>query len=163
MSSGLLTLSKYVVLVVLYLFFLRVLRAVWVELREPKVASVPASALDEAAQPAPARRRRRGHGGHDDGTGRLRITAPEPRRGEVFALADELTVGRAADCGVSLPEDTFTSQVHARVFRRAGETWVEDLGSTNGTLLNDHKVATPVVMRPGDTLRVGRTELELTA
>lgn len=163
MSSGLLTLCKYVFLGVLYLFFLRVLRAVWVELREPKAVPVSAPIAAAAAVEEPAvatgRRARRSR----DDTVRLRITAPEERKGQTFDLAGELTVGRAPGCGVSLPEDTFISQVHARVFRRDGDLWVEDLGSTNGTLLNDRKVSAPVVMRRGDVLHVGRTSLELTS
>lgn len=159
MSSGVITLFKYVFLAVLYLFFLRVLRAVWVELREPKVAPVPASQAEAvpAAAAAPGRRRR-GKGGEPT---HLLVTDPVERRGQTFDLADELTVGRAAGCGVPLPEDTFISQLHARVFRRDGDVWVEDLGSTNGTLLNDRKVSAPAVMRRGDRLQVGRTVLEL--
>jgi pSer/pThr/pTyr-binding forkhead associated (FHA) protein len=49
------------------------------------------------------------------------------------------------------------------VFRRGDELWVEDLGSTNGTLLNDEKVSAPAVLRRGDVLQVGRTALELVA
>ena len=167
MSSGVITLFKYVFLAVLYLFFLRVLRAVWVELREPKVTPVaaePAGGTPMAATPAPAPAgRRRGRGGEPT---HLRITAPDERRDQTFPLptneeGGELTVGRAPGCGVSLPEDTFISQLHARVFRRDGDVWVEDLGSTNGTLLNDRKVSAPVVMRRGDRLQVGRTILEL--
>lgn len=169
MSSGVITLFKYVFLAVLYLFFLRVLRAVWVELREPKPAPVmapPAGTPAAAAPPVPMPegRRRRGKGEPSH----LRITEPPERRGQTFALpgnqdGGELTVGRAPGCGVSLPEDTFISQLHARVFRRDGDVWVEDLGSTNGTLLNGKKVSAPAVMRRGDQLTVGRTVLELSS
>jgi pSer/pThr/pTyr-binding forkhead associated (FHA) protein len=159
-SSGVLTLFKYVFLAVLYLFFLRVLRAVWVELREPKVAPVSAAQAGAAGTAeAPAGRKRRGK---DEPT-HLVVSAPPERVGQTFDLADELTVGRAPGCGVSLPEDTFTSQLHARVFRRDGDVWVEDLGSTNGTLLNDRRVSAPAVMRRGDRLQVGRTILELSS
>ncbi len=158
MSSGVITLFKYVFLAVLYLFFLRVLRAVWVELREPKVAPVAApSATPSAPTQAPRKRRGKGEPTH------LRITEPAARRDQTFDLTDELTVGRAPGCGVPLPEDTFTSQLHARVFRRDGDVWVEDLGSTNGTLLNEKKVSAPAVMRRGDRLQVGRTVLELSS
>ena len=42
-------------------------------------------------------------------------------------MHDELTVGRGGGCGIVL-DDTFVSQVHARVFRRDGDVYVEDLG-----------------------------------
>jgi pSer/pThr/pTyr-binding forkhead associated (FHA) protein len=70
-------------------------------------------------------------------------------------------VGRAPGCGVSLPEDTFISQLHARVFRRDGSLFVEDLGSTNGTFLNRKAVSAAVPLRKGDRLQVGKTVLEV--
>jgi pSer/pThr/pTyr-binding forkhead associated (FHA) protein len=149
----------YVFLALLYLFFLRVLRAVWVELREPKAAMPAAAPSGGPPVPAAAPDRTSTRGG--DRLGRVRVVDPQPRRGEEFPLGEELTVGRAPGCGVSLPEDNFVSQLHARMFRRDGDLWLEDLGSTNGTFLNDKKVSAPVVMRRGDRLRVGRTVLEV--
>ena len=155
MPSSLLTFLKYIFLAVLYLFFLRVLRAVWTELRDPK--ALPAGAggapsQNSAPVSAPA---------FPQPVQRLTVVAPAERAGRTYHLGEELTVGRAPGCGVSLADDTFVSQLHARVFHREGEYFVEDLGSTNGTLLNDHKVAAPVALRPGDRLQIGRTVLEL--
>ncbi|MDQ2728476.1 MAG: FHA domain-containing protein, partial [Actinomycetota bacterium] len=93
--------------------------------------------------------------------GQLEISDPPERAGQRFDLGSELTVGRAPGCGVSLPEDTFVSQLHARVFRRDGELFVEDLGSTNGTFVNDNKVSAPVALRDGDRLKTGRTTMVL--
>jgi len=166
-----LTLLKYVVLAVLYLFFLRVLRAVWVELREPKVAEpLPVEALEVAEEaplvpagapggawpaapwpvPAPPAA----------GVAHLRVLEPPERAGQRFDLGAETTLGRAPGCAISLPEDTFVSQLHTRVFRRDGELWVEDLGSTNGTFLDGTKVTAPVRIHPGNRLQVGNTVLE---
>ena len=86
---------------------------------------------------------------------------PAERRGQEFALGEELTVGRAAGCGVALMDDTFVSQLHARVFRRDGDYWVEDLGSTNGTYLNQKPVTAAVAMRKGDKLQIGKTTMEV--
>ena len=63
---------------------------------------------------------------------------------------------------MSLPDDTFVSQVHARVFRRDGSLFVEDLGSTNGTFLNRKAVSGPMALRKGDRLQIGRSVLEVT-
>ncbi|MEZ5137550.1 MAG: FHA domain-containing protein [Acidimicrobiales bacterium] len=90
----------------------------------------------------------------------LAIVAPPELRGRTFPLGDEVTVGRAAGCGVTL-DDTYASQLHARVFSREGQLFVEDLGSTNGTYLNRQKVQGPQAMRRGDRLQVGNTVLEL--
>jgi hypothetical protein len=158
-SDPLLTFLKYIFLAILYLFFLRVLRAVWIELREPKPAPVPAGpAPAPAPDPSPGRGRGRRR---DRGAERLVVVDPPERRGQEFPLGEELTVGRAGGCGVPLPDDTFVSQLHARVFRRDGQLYVEDLGSTNGTYLNRSKVASAVAMRRGDKLKIGQTTLEV--
>lgn len=96
------------------------------------------------------------------GAERLVVTEPPERKGETFQLGEELTVGRAPGCGVSLPTDTFVSQLHARVFRREDSLFVEDLGSTNGTFLNSQRLSAEAPIRKGDRLQVGKTVLELT-
>jgi hypothetical protein len=177
-------LLKYVFLAVLYLFFLRVLRAVWIELREPKVIETPpfvpessaeigppigphhpspdAAALTSMSPPMPHAQAPETVASQRVGSGgRLIVTAPPGLAGTAFPLSDELTIGRSPGCGVSLPDDTFVSSVHARVFLRSGDYHLEDLGSTNGTFLNDTKVGAAVRLRPGDSVRVGQTVLEL--
>jgi pSer/pThr/pTyr-binding forkhead associated (FHA) protein len=74
----------------------------------------------------------------------------------------ELTIGRAAGCGVSLPDDTFVSNVHARVYERDGDVFVEDLGSTNGSLVNGATLTSATKLRKGDRIQVGQTVLEAT-
>lgn len=164
MSEQLLTILKLCLLVLLYLFFLRVLRAVWAELRAPVPSAVPAVAppTNRAARKAarsagasPARTIRRG------GTPKaLRLVEPAAQKGRTFPLGDELTVGRAAGCSVTL-DDTYVSQIHSRVFIRDGKVFVEDLGSTNGTYLNRAKVQGPTLMQRNDRLQVGSTVMEL--
>ena len=185
MPDPVLTLLKYVFLAVLYLFFLRVLRAVWVELREPKPQEAPASypaAPGGAALPAhlaqaagaptivgsvpqpvagqpstgPA-----SSGSGSPGAEKLVVVAPDDQKGAEFPLGDELTVGRAGGCGILLGDDTFVSQLHARVFRHDGGLYVEDLGSTNGTYVNKKKVTSPVLIRKGDKVQFGRTTMEV--
>jgi hypothetical protein len=150
---------EYVFLALLYLFFLRVLRAVWVELREPRAVPAEIVQTDGAAH-APAVT----GNGAPKGRGlphQLAVMSRVNGTDESFALAGELTIGRSSDCTVPLPSDNFVSQVHARVFLRENEYWVEDLGSTNGTLMNGRKLAGPAPVRRGDRLQVGRTVLEL--
>jgi pSer/pThr/pTyr-binding forkhead associated (FHA) protein len=154
MPEPLLAVLKLLCLALLYLFFLRVLRAVWAELRPPPPAP-------PAAPPTPARRRDPApQGRRRKGAGHLVIVAPADQKGRSFDLNGELTVGRAAGCQVAL-EDNYVSQLHARVFTRDGGVWVEDLGSTNGTYLNDQRVSAPLALRRGDQLKVGSTVMEL--
>jgi pSer/pThr/pTyr-binding forkhead associated (FHA) protein len=89
------------------------------------------------------------------------VVEPEAQRGESFELADELTVGRAAGCGVRV-DDAYTSNIHARLFRRDGSLWAEDLGSTNGTWLNGERLDGTTRLSRGDVLQVGATVFEVT-
>jgi pSer/pThr/pTyr-binding forkhead associated (FHA) protein len=88
------------------------------------------------------------------------VVEPQERRGQTFQLADEVTVGRAAGCGVRL-EDAYTSSIHARLFRRNGSLWVEDLGSTNGTWVNAERISSAMKLGKGDLLQVGGTVFEV--
>jgi hypothetical protein len=160
MPDSLLAALKLIFLGLLYLFFFRVVRAVWVELREPKSVQV------SVAPPPPSRAAARGGGrppwaGGSTAPERLVLLEPAAQFGQAFDLGDELTVGRATGCGVALPDDTFVSTLHARVFRRDGSLFVEDLGSTNGTFVNDRPVTGTVPFHKGDRLQVGKTVLEL--
>ncbi len=151
MPDTLLTILKFCFLAILYLFFIRVLRAVWAELRG---VSAPAPA---AAAPAPRRAPApRGPWGNRNGT-RLRVVEPADRRGSTYELGEELTLGRAGGCQVTI-DDTYVSQLHARLFLREGQYYVEDLGSTNGTYLNGVPLSGPQPLHDGDRIRIGDSE-----
>jgi pSer/pThr/pTyr-binding forkhead associated (FHA) protein len=149
----LLNLLKIFLLLLLYLFFLRVLRAVWAEVNPPKAAEPVTKPRRERAPRKPGQR-----GKHSAPV--LRMLAPPELKGRTFPLGQEVTVGRAAGCQVTI-DDTYASQLHARVFQRDGQIYVEDLGSTNGTYLNRRKVTGPMVLKRGDQLQIGNTVLEL--
>ena len=155
MPDQLLNLLKLFLLLLLYLFFLRVLRAVWAEVNPPRVVEAP---------PKPKRERatRRVGARKQGGPPLLRLVAPAELKGRTFPLGEEVTVGRAAGCQVTI-DDTYASQLHARVFLRDGRVYVEDLGSTNGTYLNRRKVTGPMVVQRGDKLQIGNTVLELSS
>jgi hypothetical protein len=150
MSEGVLTVLKFCLIAALYLFLARVVWVVASELR----GSARAAAAPVPAEPGPARRSRRG-------TWRLAVLEPPAERGNAFAVDGEVTIGRAGGCGIPLPGDTFVSQVHARVFDRDGDLYIEDLGSTNGTFVNGMQVLEPAQLKRGDRLNIGHTELEV--
>lgn len=81
---------------------------------------------------------------------------PEPVGG-VSTRVGGFTIGRGP--GVDLPiEDEYASPVHAELYAdAAGQAWVNDLGSINGTWLNGVRVRVPTRVHLGDEVRVGRT------
>lgn len=151
-------LVQWCVVALIFLFFLRVVRAVWVEVRPagPRRArrpvAPPAAPLDE---PLPPPRR---------GKGPLLLEVMEPleRAGERVDVDGEMTIGRAPTCGIPTTDDIYTSTVHARVFREGGRVYVEDLGSTNGTFVNSERVAKPTKLGRGDIVQVGGTVFQVT-
>jgi hypothetical protein len=151
----LLNLLKLFLLVLLYLFFLRVLRAVWTEVNASQTAEAATGAPVGKARKPPRRVGRPGRS-----TPQLKVVEPAGLRGRSYPLGEELTLGRAAGCQIPL-EDSYASQVHARVFHRDGNWYVEDLGSTNGTYLNRRRVAGPMVFKRRDRLQIGNTVLEM--
>ena len=162
MSEQLLNILKLCLLALVYLFLVRVLRAVWAEVAVPAPANGGrrrgrrGAAVSAPAPVAAAAKGRKTRGAPTE----LVAVNSAGQAGRRYPLGDEITVGRAAGCQVTV-DDTYVSQLHARVFTREGQLFVEDLGSTNGTYLNRVKVAGPMVMQKGDRLQVGNTVLEV--
>jgi hypothetical protein len=151
MPESLLTVLKLCFLALLYLFFLRAIRVVWAAMSPTAVVAPP---------PAPATSGRRSRKTVGAAPLRLKVLEPTSMKGQIADLTDEVTIGRAATCTLTI-EDTFISQLHARVFYDNGQVFVEDLGSTNGTFLNRKKVASATPVRRGDRVQVGKAILEL--
>jgi len=78
-------------------------------------------------------------------------------KGDHFDLFGGISLGRSADADIRL-DDRYASGFHARVFSRGGGYVVEDLNSTNGTLLNSQELHGEADLRPGDVIRIGDTE-----
>lgn len=75
-----------------------------------------------------------------------------------FALDGELILGRHSGSGIRV-EDAKASRRHARVFDDGGVYAVEDLGSSNGTLLNDEPLTGKRRLRDGDRIRIGKKQI----
>ena len=78
-------------------------------------------------------------------------------KGDHFDLFGGLSLGRSADADIRL-DDRYASGIHARVFDRGGTYFVEDMNSTNGTLLNSQELHGEAELNPGDSIRIGDTE-----
>ncbi|MFI1921574.1 MULTISPECIES: FHA domain-containing protein [unclassified Streptomyces] len=87
------------------------------------------------------------------------VDRPDRLRGRVFVLDDRpMLVGRDSDCQIQVG-DPGVSRRHAVVWRASGRTTVEDLASTNGTMLNGHPVFGQQVLHSGDVLDFGPVEV----
>ena len=135
MTDSVLEILNYALLALLYLFFARVLWAVWSEVRGPRaghLASVapPVDATVSAPAPPQVSSNRRAKRGQ---VTRLVVVQPRERKGASFPVTGEFTIGRLPTCTVSIPDDAFVSATHARLYSAGDDTYVEDLGSNNGS------------------------------
>jgi pSer/pThr/pTyr-binding forkhead associated (FHA) protein len=131
---------QVLVMVIAVLFFARVLR----------VASVQARPADFEKKS----RRRRG------GTLALEFIEPLDRSGERVDVDSGVTIGRSGECELTL-QDTYLSSRHARLANDDGDLSIEDLGSTNGTYVNQELVKGRVHLERGDVVQVGGVLFEV--
>ncbi|MBS1869801.1 MAG: FHA domain-containing protein [Actinobacteria bacterium] len=155
---------KLAFLAVLYLFLLWVVRSAWKDLRGTRLGGGPAGGVVPGPPPDP------------DATGLHRadeaiVLSPdlegEPRLvveraaghpdGIAYSLEHGATLGRG-DVEIRL-EDPFASTRHARIERQGSVLVLEDLGSTNGTYLNEEPLDGPQPLHHGDRIRIGDCEL----
>jgi hypothetical protein len=129
---------QLLVMVIAILFFARVLR----------VAIVQSRPVDYEKR---SRRRR---------ALALEFLEPSERSGQRIDVDGGLTIGRSGDCDVTLP-DTYLSSRHARLANDDGDLSIEDLGSTNGTYVNQELVKGRVRLERGDVVQVGGVLLEV--
>jgi pSer/pThr/pTyr-binding forkhead associated (FHA) protein len=81
--------------------------------------------------------------------------------GRQLQLDSVVDVGREPSLPLHLDEDTQVSRRHARIALQGGQVVVEDLGSTNGTYVNEQPISSPRALNPGDRVRIGLTVIEL--
>ena len=82
-----------------------------------------------------------------------------PEAGATFPLsAAEAVIGRESSSDIVL-NDRVVSRRHARLSWRAGQLIIEDLGSSNGTYINNQRITAAKMLNPGDKIGVGQTTL----
>jgi len=84
----------------------------------------------------------------------------QAQRFEVPADATEITIGRSADCQWVIPSGA-VSRRHAVLRRSGNELLVEDLGSSNGTMLNGKRLTGPRPLQDQDRLQLGAVEIRV--
>ena len=146
-------------LAVLYLFLLWVCRSALRDLRRssgPRTSAAgpvttpgpDATGLYAASNP----------GANGDVEPRLIVErAPGHTPGMEYDIGEGAVMGRGDQAEIRL-EDPFASSKHARLLRQGGIVVLEDLGSTNGTYLNEELLTGPQPLHRGDRVRIGDSE-----
>ena len=134
---------RYVFLLLLYVFIILLIRAVYRDMKAP--------APEPAAKPS--RRKKK------QVKPQLVVVAADRNIGARYNITDHVTIGRAPGSNVVI-DDTYASQLHARVFQSEGSFYIEDLGSTNGTYVNGRKISYPIELRQGDRIKIGKMVFE---
>lgn len=82
------------------------------------------------------------------------------RKGAVIPIRGEVSIGRKSN-NLLMLDDPYASGYHARVYARNNTYILEDLHSTNGTLLNGTKVNGKTYIKAGDEIRIGNTSFRV--
>lgn len=152
MTEQLLLLFQALFLILLYVFIWRVLRGAN---RDLTVAEKSVTLPQGLIKP-------RG-GDSRQGEARLVVIASDSLvAGSVIRAAGSVSIGRAPENTVALPDDDYVSARHARVEIDGATARVVDLDSRNGTFLNGERIVRARQFELGDVLRIGATELKLT-
>ena len=164
MPDELLTIFKICFLVLLYLFFFRVLRAVWTEVNAAPVGAEPAVPTKAPKAPKPPKKAKASKepAPPPEPTVPTTLVAVDPEHlaGIAYPLVDGMVVGRGDQATIVL-DDNFLSSRHASFHHRDDGWVVEDLGSTNGTYLDNVKVDRIARLHPGDRVQLGNVILEV--
>ena len=88
----------------------------------------------------------------------LSVTSPEINIQTLHFSHGDVVIGRDLDCECALTDETVSAR-HLRLTYHHNQWWAEDLGSRNGTLLNDAMLLTPTILIHGDTVKCGNTTL----
>ncbi len=96
----------------------------------------------------------------DEAAAHLAVTAGALKGTTIPLGSAPILIGRSPTCTLVIDDD-YCSARHCRVFPEGGSWMVEDLGSTNGTFLDNQRVDDPMPFKRGDKLRLGGTTLEL--
>jgi hypothetical protein len=157
MPTFVLTVARYGFLILLWIFVFTVVGVIRRDLfagsRSSRLVAAPRGVGPIAGgQPAKVKKGRAAH--------QMVVTAGALAGTRITLGEAPITIGRAEDSTLVITDD-YASARHARLVPRAGQWYIEDLGSTNGTYLDRAKVSAPTPVPIGVPIRIGRTSFEL--
>lgn len=136
---------RVAVLLLLYVFVARLALALWRDVRR--------TSLRAPAPPSSA------------GPGAFSVAEPGATglgRDQIVRLPPRATIGRGPANALVLDDDA-VSHEHAVVAWRNEDWWIQDVGSTNGTLLNGRRISAVTKLQSGDVVQIGRVKLRFEA
>jgi pSer/pThr/pTyr-binding forkhead associated (FHA) protein len=163
MTDLVLNALKFILLLLIYAFFARVLWAVWSEVRTPVRLATARETTERPVRTDTATPKRPRGGKKTKGVPTFVMMEPRDVRGQSFTLANVLAIGRRPEVDISMPDDTFMSGKHASLEIRPDGVWVIDHNSTNGTFVNGQRVTGDKSVRKGDRIQAGSIVLERTS
>ncbi len=125
----------------LYIFLIVAIFVVYKDLKEPSSSS--------------AKLKR----GASSSTRVVILESPGMRSGATFFLTDQTVIGRSPECDIEIADNS-VSHHHASISRDGASFKVQDLGSKNGTYMNQRKILGPTRVKHGDIIKVGKTTFE---
>jgi hypothetical protein len=147
---------KFGFLAVLYLFLLWTVRSALKDLRRSAYEADPGAGRPDYSDATGMHAA--GSAPRPTGTPKLRVGGGAGlRAGAAYDLSDGALLGRGDQADIVL-EDSFASSRHARLVPHGDVMVLEDLGSTNGTYLNDEPLRGPQPLHPGDRIRIGDSD-----
>ena len=158
MPEIVLTVARYGFLVLLWIFVFTVVGVVRRDLfagaRSSRLVAAPRGVgpAVSGARPAKVKRGRAAR--------QLLVTGGALAGTKITLGEAAITIGRAEDNTLVITDD-YSSARHAKLVPRDGQWYLEDLGSTNGTYLDQQRVQGPLLISPGQPIRIGQTALEL--
>lgn len=157
MSEIALTVIKVLFLALLWVFIASAVSVIRSDLFGRTVPMPDQPGAQELEQPVPPPRKAK----RTRGAPRVLTITQGSQAGQSAELADGvILIGRGADAQLSLDDD-YVSTRHARVVSGENGIYLEDLGSTNGSYVNNQRITAPTTVTLSDTIRIGRTTMRL--
>jgi hypothetical protein len=158
MPEIVITVARFGFIILLWIFVFTVVGVIRRDLfagsRSSRIVAAPRGVGPATAPGRPAKVKR-GRTAHQ-----LLVTAGSLAGTRITLGEAPISIGRAEDSTLVITDD-YASARHARLVPRAGQWYLEDLGSTNGTYLDRAKVSAPTPVPLGVPIRIGRTSIEL--
>jgi pSer/pThr/pTyr-binding forkhead associated (FHA) protein len=157
MAPLVVTLLRFAFLALIWLLVLIVVMALRRDLGVGQRTRVAAAGAQGSPAPMPAAPPE-----NDRVVPRRLVVIEGPRAGtEIPLAASPLLLGRAQEATLVLDDD-YSSGRHARLFPQGSRWFLEDLGSTNGTFIDEQQLTRAQPVEPGQRIRIGKTVMELT-